>query len=323
MRTGLLLPVRRRRPRFFRRAPGVRIPGRRPGSLLPQFVGFLRGRRSGWAVTGAAHPTLGWRGVDFEPSDDFGGGSERSRPALVFVVPAHGRTELARVCLRQLARTCTELTENGLDATAVVVACDENLETARALGFEALDRPNQPLGKRWNDGYEHAARLGADYLVPLGSDDWLDPDLLLRQKLPAPGELLCFRDSAVVREDGRELATLHIRYPGGDGVRVIATETLAPLRFRPAEDTRRRAIDTSILQRLTVALGREPTLRYGDVHALQVVDWKSPANLNGYTACLHFRKGPLLDPWRALRGVYPAVALDEIQTVYGRVPVLV
>ena len=77
-------------------------------------------------------------------------------PSLWFVVPAHGRRQLASICLRQLRRTCDALIENGVDATAVVVADDANLDTARDLGFGWVKRDNRWLSRKFNDGIQMA-----------------------------------------------------------------------------------------------------------------------------------------------------------------------
>ena len=70
-------------------------------------------------------------------------------PSLWFVVPAHGRLELARICLTQLRRTCDELTHHGIDASAVVVADDDNIETADDLGFAWVKRENRFLSRKF------------------------------------------------------------------------------------------------------------------------------------------------------------------------------
>lgn len=236
---------------------------------------------------------------------------------VCFVVPAHGRGDKTRVCLRQLVRTCEALERDGLRATAVVVADDANLRIAAELGFETVRSANRPLGRRWNDGYEHAGRVvGADVVCPLGSDDWIDPVML--SDLPAPGEIRASRMSAVVSEDGLRLTQLHIGYEGGDGVRLMPRDLLERLGFRPAEDERERAIDTSILRRLH-QLGRKPSIRYFDVHPCQIVDWKTAGDqLNSYEACrTGFARGGELDPWHALRRFYPAEALEEMRAAYG------
>ena len=126
--------------------------------------------------------------------------------SLWFVVPAHGRAELARICLRQLRYTCDRLEENGVRASAVVVACDENLDTARELGFAWVDRDNRFTARKFNDGIQLACdrqfnRHLVDYVVPLGSDDWVDWRLF--HNLPNAHTMIGFQRMAFVREDGR------------------------------------------------------------------------------------------------------------------------
>lgn len=235
-------------------------------------------------------------------------------PSLWFVVPAHGRLELAEVCLRALRRSCDAM-PSGVQASAVVVADDENLESARALGFATVERENRPLGRKINDGFEAAGRSGVDYVAALGSDDWIDP-MLFSLPMPEPGEVRCHRLSAVVSEDRSRLARLRIPYEGGDGVRVFPTALLAPLRFRPAEEDAPRAIDTSIFRNLQRVHRRMPRLVYSDLHALQIVDFKSDgAQLNSYQACLRYREGEELDPWEALADVFPHESLDDMRAI--------
>lgn len=231
--------------------------------------------------------------------------------SLWFVVPAHGRVDVTRVCLGQLARTCAELRDHGVDATAVVIANDENRETAEALGFGTIRRSNHPLGRRWNDGFQLAGEAGADYVVPFGSDDWIDT-VLLRAQLPEHGEIRCSTMSAIVSEDRTRLARLTIPYDGGDGIRIYPTSMLQPLGYRPIEEDRDRAMDTSLLRGVSRALGRPPRFRYFDVHPFQIVDWKTAENLNSYAACLKYLQGVELDPFTALADLYPAAALAEM-----------
>lgn len=238
---------------------------------------------------------------------------------LWFVVPAHGRIALTRICLNQLARTCETLTENGIEASAVVIADDENLTTASALGFGTVRQENAPLGRKWNDGFQFACDpefnpRPADYVIPCGSDDWIDPQLLLTHDLPLSDEILCFRRGAFVREDGQRLARLKIGYEGGLGIRVIPRALIERAGFRPAEEDRRRAIDTSTLR----GIGRARLL-YHDLHDLQIVDWKTPgAQLNTYRDCLRYLRGKESeDPFGELAEVYPSDALEEMRALYG------
>src|SRR4051794_2342619 len=105
-------------------------------------------------------------------------------PSLFFIVPAAGRESLARVCLRQLRRTCDALQAEGIDANAVVIADDRNLRTATELGFGTVRRDNHFLARKFNDGIQLACdpqinERPVDYVVPCGSDDWVDHRLFL------------------------------------------------------------------------------------------------------------------------------------------------
>lgn len=240
--------------------------------------------------------------------------------SMWFVVPAHGRHTVAEVCLRQLADTCETLTGSGIHASAVVIACDENLDIARSLGFATVERDNQYLGRRLNDGYQLCGVAGVDYAVPFGSDDWIDPDLILTAPLPGSGEITCFRRAAFVREDGQALAPLRIPYDGGVGVKIIPASLIDAAGRRPAEEDRSRALDASVWRGLCRALGRQPRLLYHDLHPLQIIDWKSETQLNSYADCLRYLNGeesatPFLD--LEISGAYPAAAIDEMRSVYA------
>jgi hypothetical protein len=235
----------------------------------------------------------------------------------VFVVPCHGRHKIAAACLRQLSRTCEQLAAT-IGATAVLISNEPRFERlARELGFAHVSQTNQPLGRKWNDGIEHAVNeLDADYVVPFGSDDIVDP-ALIAARLPREGEIGCSRLSTVVSEDGRRLAHLNITYRGGDGVRTIPVSMLAKVGCRPAEDDRDRAMDTS-MQRKLMAAGVRPRLEYLDLHPLQLVDFKSRAGqLNDYAGCsLHYGTHESATVWSDLAEVYPAEFVDEMQRVY-------
>lgn len=239
--------------------------------------------------------------------------------SLWFIVPAHGRLELAEVCLRQLARTCDLMTASGVAATAVVVADDSNLKVARSLGFATVSRNNDQLGRKWNDGYQVAGEEGADFMVPLGSDDWVDARMFTELPLPKANQIRCARRSSIVNETGTRLAHLNITYDGGDGVRVIPAALIEPLRYRPAHEDRKRAIDTSVIHRLR-SRDIRPELVYYDLHPLQIVDFKSDGTqLNGYRDCLGFQDGDESDdPCRLLGEHYPEEAIEEMRAVHGR-----
>jgi hypothetical protein len=241
------------------------------------------------------------------------------RPSLWFVVPAHGRLELSRICLRQLRRTVDELSLEGIDASAVVVASDENLDTARELGFGTVERNNRFLSRRFNDGIQLACDRRynprpVDFVVPCGSDDWIDARILL--ELPRGDTVVGFQRIAFVREDGRELTERFLNYEGGSGIRIYPRRLLATLGYRPADEDRVRACDTSILLNLK-RRGRF-TVEHRAIDARQIVDWKSPdEQRNSYAEVAARWRGTMpADPFDTLRDVFPAEALEEMAAHY-------
>ena len=237
--------------------------------------------------------------------------------SLWFVVPAHGRADLTRICLRQLRHTCDQLAVSGVDASAVVIADDENLDTAHDLGFWGYEQENTFLGRKFNDGYELASRQGVDYVVPLGSDDWIHPDLITGTELPK-GKIRCARRLVMVHESGGDYMRLHIAYDGGIGMRIIPLELLEPLGYRPCGEDRKRGIDTHTLRALIEAHDGE-LLEYFDLeHDWQIVDFKTEdSNLNTFNMCLpHAVAAPEKDPWTQLARYYPATSVVEMRAFY-------
>lgn len=248
-------------------------------------------------------------------------------PSLWFCVPAHGRAELARICLRQLRRTCDQLIEYGIDATAVVIADDDNLNTARSLGFATIRRDNRFVSRKFNDGIQlalderHNPRP-ADYVVPIGSDDWIDHTTLL--DLPRRHTIRCFQHLSFVREDGREMTARKLENLGGAGIRVYPRQVMEMCGYRPADEDRLRACDTSILTNLSRAYEQQTErprhqlkVMHVDIDPRQIVDWKtSGTQLNSYTSLRRHRPTGTTDPFETLADIYPAEALDEMAAHY-------
>lgn len=299
-------------------------------------------------------------------------------------MPVHGRATLAAICLRQLRRTCEALTEHGIDATAVVVGDDENLDTAADLGFATVVRDNAFTSRKFNDGIdlacdptqtlprapstkgrylvggsheyrghkpgqifeafidpaaearaierghiellervtvrvgEHSVPSGvtpADYVVPCGSDDWIDWRLLT--DLPPAHAVYGFERLSVVREDGAEMKCVLLGYRGGCGLRIIPRTLLEPVGFRPADEDLPRGCDTSMLVNLGRVHGDRLKVLHVPSDARQIVDWKSPdAQLNTYASLDIHRSQQMGDPYAALADFFPAVALNEMRDHY-------
>ncbi len=244
--------------------------------------------------------------------------------SLMFIVPVHGRIGLAKICLRQLRRTCDSLIENGVAASAIVVADAYHLAVLNPedRGFGWVRRDNKFLSRRFNDGIQLATDPAwnpapADYVVPCGSDDWVDYRLFL-EPLPDSRTVQGFQWMSFVREDGQEIAATYLDYEGGAGIRVIPRELVAPLGYRPADEDRERGCDTSILRNLKRFHGERMTVKHFHLNERQIVDWKTAGEqINAYqtvTKRHHSKLEP--DPFAELAELYPEEALKEMRSHY-------
>lgn len=234
-----------------------------------------------------------------------------------FVVPVHGREDLTRVCLRQLRRTCDQLAGR-IDATAVVIGDGDTLNLASDLGFATVKRNNNLLGRKFNDGFQLAADPEhnpnpADYVIPFGSDDWIDGEIIE----PQPNKIVCYKRLAVVNETRTRIATLSVSYAGGCGIRVIPTTMLKRFGYRPAVEDANLGIDTGLLRRVGREYGgrMQVLCDYADVHDFQIIDWKTAGRqLHSYRELARFaRQGREFDdPLGLLEAAFPD-AVEEMR----------
>jgi glycosyltransferase involved in cell wall biosynthesis len=223
---------------------------------------------------------------------------------LYFVTPAFERVELTAVCLEQRRHVINRLAELGIDAQCVVIADDENLDTAHALGFDTIHQDNQWLGRKFNDGIEHAAAAGAEWICLIGSDDWIDADYLA--PLPRPDHGLTSHYYAPVKSDrlatcrvGRQLA----------GPRVFHRSQLEGCGFRPQRDEINRNTDHSTLT------GVGPIdWEIRDVHPLQFVGFRAEPYITSYDRLVRWwGVAEYPDPWTMLARYYPVELVERAQ----------
>lgn len=228
-----------------------------------------------------------------------------------FITPAWLRYELTAVCLEQRQRVIAELAARGIEGRCVVVADDENLDTARALGFDTVERDNEWLGRRFNDGMQYAGRHGAEWIVPIGSDSWIDPAYFL--PLPLAGETRT--SSAYCAVEPNRLAEVRVRNGTGAGPYTFHRSLLEPSGFRPAQDQIKRHVDSSTVAGITASAG-PVAWRFRELHPFQYVGFRQPPLLTPYDK-LWRRWGVQehADPWGVLETIYPADLVGRVRSV--------
>lgn len=252
------------------------------------------------------------------------------------VTPAWQRFTLTRICLEQRARACEELRADGLDATCIVVADDANAKTAREFGFEvvhtkndlsraSLQRPAKArLGGKFNDGFYAAAKLGYDYVVAVGSDQFISPvmfDDIPRDRVIETAWFV-HRAVAIVPVTGDRylriwIDTDHRTGPSSGGFRTMPVASLKHCGYRPSSERISRGCDLATWR--GGYRGYETIEAFGDPlevvnfqsHGVQVTDWGA--------LCKRWQNGSNLvrDPWLAdLRRLYPDDLVDRILEYY-------
>ena len=232
-----------------------------------------------------------------------------------FVTPAWQRFELTRVVLEQRRHVIGHLAERKVEAHCVVVADDANADIAEELGFDVLRSRNYALGRKFNDGIEYAARHGAEWVVPIGSDSFIDPAYFL----PLPGEGVMRSSTLYALAEPARLGRLKIRNGPGVGPYMIP-RTYLPKSLRPAQDMRKRGVDGSTL----AGLKRGYSVEKVDLHPWQYVGFRRPdpapghPQMNSYSK-LYGRLGVGEEPevTEALSEYYPLRLVERALAACG------
>jgi hypothetical protein len=237
-----------------------------------------------------------------------------NKDTLFFITPVFERYALTAICLKQRLHACEQLEREGINATCVVIGDDANLDAARDLGFPVVEQNNQYLGRKFNDGHEYAAKHGATYVAPVGSDSWMDPTWIIG-RLPRTRALLVSKHYAMVHKTGMKRAQLHIPYVSY----VVPVNLLATSKFRPILETRLKGCDTNTMASLELD-GKGPVRKLisNTSHMLDTVAFQSPTQITDYNR-IYGRWGvsEVYDAFVGLDQHYPASLVSEMENFYA------
>jgi len=228
-----------------------------------------------------------------------------------FVIPAWRRPALSAVCFEQLASVIGTLRAAGVESEAVVIADDENLDVARSMDFQTLERDNSGLGRKFNDGQEYAGRQGAEWIVPIGSDSFVDPAYFL----PLPKVEVTRTSGMYAMVTARRMAELKVGWIGA-GPRMYHRSVLEPTGFRPAPDHIMRTIDSHSVRGITRSLGHAIDWEWRDLHPLQYIGFRYPPYITGYGSLVRtWGVRERANPWDRLAAVYPPDLVKRVRTL--------
>lgn len=243
---------------------------------------------------------------------------------LWLVSPAWRRLDVTRLALAERRWLCDELTSRGLTARGVIVADDENLDLAAEYGFHGLEFPNdRGLGAKFNAGYRYALERGADYVVHIGSDDWVHPDFLDPLPIPDVGQgqkpmpsplgtivqtagpvMLCARRIALVHLQSGQGVVFPSRRMWGNVPWAIPRSAFAG-KPEPIEPQLPRGMEHALVRGLGPL-----NYRHHDPHPFLGVDFKSEVNVTPWETLVSHAE-PRPDIWRELAEHYPAHLVEQ------------
>ena len=242
---------------------------------------------------------------------------------LAFITPVHERVDLSLICMEQRYRLCSELRLKGIEAIAVYIGDDENIDNAREFGFHTIVRDNTGLGSKFNDGITHAiCELGADAVVPIGSDDWALAGYFTAN---CKGDIRSGGYLAVMRPDGEELVALghrrdQVLNAQGFIPWVVPDWALEATNYRPVAEKRDSGTDDCMAAGIRRTQPR-PTFAPVCFHPLQCVDFKNPTRqITRYDTTVEMNSEHATfssDAFEQLAEVYPADLCERMEKLYA------
>lgn len=219
-----------------------------------------------------------------------------------FVTPAYRRFDLTAVCLDQRVDVIRKLAAAGVEARCVVIADDANLDLARERGFDTVESPNV-VSDKFNDGMQYAGEHGAEWIVPIGSDSWIDPVFFLglHRGMTRTSQWYCH-----VTAD--RLGQARIRRVSGAGPYVLHRSLLEPGGFRPATPGLMRHVDSATL----AGLAQPPVFRPFHRHPFQYIGFRGEPHITSYQSLMkRWGVSEHTDPWAILARHYPVELVDR------------
>jgi hypothetical protein len=224
------------------------------------------------------------------------------------------RFPVTRLALTQRQRLIGELAARGVQATTLIAADDENLNIASEFGCETLEIDNLPLAKKCNAMLRRAAEM-ADYVVWIGSDDWLHADLFdpIRETgrdSNAPMPIFSGRSVAVVNLETGNLRVIEAQSRYGCVPWIIDSRLLQPTRHEPIRPDLNRGLDGALIR--GVRLSRRPfEVLIDEPHPFRCVDFKTLDNITPYSGVTkHLGVGDETVAWDTLARWYPQDLVD-------------
>lgn len=248
------------------------------------------------------------------------------KPHVCFITPAYQRYELSEICFEQRSNAMHDLQIVGIDASCVVIAEDDNLDIAMGYDFHTVERDNEYLGCRFNDGYERACKIGATHVFPIGSDSWCDPQFIIDAfepnapadhddvDLPGDREVISSRHYTRINPTGTRRKQLWVPVWQGVSYLVPAALLAKAGTNRPCRDDIKSGCDGSTWQTLERA---GANVFWSESHRFDTVAFESAPQITNFDKMVRYVVSEDETPFEGLDLVYGPALTAQIVDFYS------
>jgi len=198
----------------------------------------------------------------------------------------------------------------------LLAANDENLEIAGEYDCDTIETNNQPLGAKCNALLYAATETGVDYIVWIGSDDWIHPSVFdpitEQDKLPGRPVIHTGRQLAIVDMSSGQLSRLRVggrfgAVPWVMDARVLRNAVVTRMkgqRLALINPKEKRGLDGALVKALR--LGRVNfDWSFSDPTEFRCVDFKTRTNITPFEGLAKNVGEPLEPAWDTLGHHFP------------------
>lgn len=191
---------------------------------------------------------------------------------VVAVIPVLGRRPLLKHTITRL------LKKNKVGHVICVGHASKDQRVCEEAGAEFLHHPNEPLGAKWNSGFQHAQKYNPIACLFVGSSDWLS-DNWLSKTVPL------LKDYDLIGKPGCHFLDISqqgfracewLGYTGpraGESIgigRLISARVLSMLNWKPFDDHLNKSLDHSMNQRVSAVGGQFKLINDSEIIALSI-----------------------------------------------------
>lgn len=191
----------------------------------------------------------------------------------VAVIPVKGRLPLLKYTIQRLYN------KNGVHKVICVGDTLDEKTVCEYNGAEFVTFPNDPLGKKWNRGFQAAKAHDPDAVLFVGSSDWVSDNWLnyIQPYIEAGADLVGKPDFYLL-DISDILRFCHwtgydqverMKEPIGIG-RVLSRKILDRMDWKPIADDLNNSIDYSMYKRILALDGKCELLKTKDIQSLSI-----------------------------------------------------